>query len=133
MEVTCRRCGAGVPAENAFCAECGAVMSEDAPRTRREDPSALLSATISGVYGLNDFKAAEPPPAPAASADAHGPATSGRRAAAPSPADDDARPNLSDAPEAAGRRSTLFLVAGFAALLALGVLLIYLIRLIMRG
>ena len=128
MEVTCQRCGAGVPAENAFCAECGAVMFEGAPRGRREDPSSQLSATISGAYSARDFAAAEPP----AAADARGPATPVRADPAREPADGARRP-LPQAPEAERSRSMLFLVVGVAAMLALGVLLFYLIGLIMRG
>lgn len=127
MDVTCKRCGADVPAENAFCAECGAVMFEGAGRERREDPSSQLSTTISGAYAARDFAAAaeSPAPADARSPAAHAPADAAHATTA--------RRNASRAPEDARSHSTLFLVVGVAAVLALGGLLIYLIGLILRG
>ncbi|HYN85786.1 MAG TPA: zinc ribbon domain-containing protein [Pyrinomonadaceae bacterium] len=127
MDVTCQRCGAGVPEGHAFCAECGAVVFEGAPRERREDPSALLASTISGAYALRDLEAAQPAqpatPKPPPSA-------------APPPGA--ARPAERHAPQATQpatpRKSSALLVAfGLAAVLALGGLLIYLVGLIMRG
>ncbi|HEX5709498.1 MAG TPA: zinc ribbon domain-containing protein [Pyrinomonadaceae bacterium] len=113
MDVTCQKCGASVPAENAFCAECGAVMLAGAPRERRDDPSAQLASTISGAYVRRELA-----PEPTATAPA---------AVAPT------REARAGAPQESRRSSPLLLVVGVAALIALGGLLVYLVGLILRG
>lgn len=127
MNVTCHKCGASVPPEIAFCPECGAVMSDDAPRKRLNDPSASLEATIRGKAFLpSDFDKM---------LRATGHAGGARRAEADSTRAEasGAQKNFAPASSESRSRSTLVFVVGLAVVLGLGGLLIYLISVILRG
>lgn len=129
MDVTCRKCGASVPEDHAFCAECGAVMAEaGTTRQARDDDSPELAATISGQYSTEQIEA--------------GLALSRERKRATKQTNDaGARPAaavrkpVQPATTPAEVRSgpSLYFILGVVAVLLLGALLFYLIRVILSG
>lgn len=132
MDVKCRKCGASVPEDHAFCADCGAVMAEGGTtRTARADEMPELAATISGQYSSEqvetavarrreqkreqeraDTNAAQPPPRAA-----------GRAAVQPATAADGG----------GGSKSRVYIALGIVAVLLLCALLFYLLGVIVSG
>ena len=111
MNVTCRKCGALVPDDHAFCTECGAVMAEEKSGPPRAENPPHLAATISAKY-----TPVQPTPA-------RGTEAGGKRDERTHPAQQQGVTT----PVKAKSSSALYFVLGLLAVLALGALLFYLL------
>lgn len=127
MNVTCRKCGAAVPGDHAFCTECGAVMAEpEAPsgaEARAKDEAFISTVTGHPVQRPSEAGAAERPrdesrpPAGASSA--------GRAMASGA-----ARAGAVTTREKVRGRSNVYVFVGFGVVILLGLLLLYLLSVI---
>jgi hypothetical protein len=134
MEQSCRKCGAAVNAEQAFCPKCGAVVGmDDAARVGRDEWD--MASTF-----VSKKPASAPQPRRPTGEHArpvtgeHARSVTGERAlhadAAPAPAH-----TAAPAPEPAsgGKNTLLFALIGFVAVLIVGGLLIFLFVLNSKG
>jgi hypothetical protein len=108
MEDKCKRCGAPVTSDQAFCQKCGAVIGMSAAQ-KADDPSLNLAAT---VVGKNH------PSTPSS----HKPRTTRPPAPPPPP-----RPRTPDAQAKSGGNTMTLVIVGFVAVLLIGGLLIMLL------
>lgn len=131
MDVTCRKCGASVPDDHAFCADCGAVMAEAGATQRgRDGEIPELAATISGQYSSEQIETAvarkreQKRERERANADAT-PAPPQAAERAP------ARPITT--PDGGRSSSRVYIILGIVAVLLLCALLFYLLGVIVSG
>jgi hypothetical protein len=115
MNVTCRKCGALVPGDHAFCTECGAVLAEETRKSAPADDSPEFAATISGQYPLPTTEVPAPKPKEAEMRDS-----------APQ-----VRSQAVTTPVKARSRSGIYFILGLVAVLLLGGLLFYLFGIIL--
>jgi hypothetical protein len=126
MEQSCRKCGAAVNAEQAFCPKCGAVVGmDDAARVGRDEWD-MASTFVSKKPG--------PAPLPRRPTGEHARPVTGERASHSDTAPAPAQP-AAPAPERAsgGNNTLLFALIGFVAVLIVGGLLIFLFILNSKG
>ena len=129
MDVPCRKCGALVPADHAFCAECGATLAETMSMTRTSlaADSEEFAATMLGEYPSDQVEGANVP--------AHAPPKESKPSAA-RPVAAQVRERAVTSPEKAGSKragskSGVYFILGLLAVLILGGLLFYLLSVIL--
>ena len=118
MNVTCKKCGALVPADHAFCTECGAVLAEETQRGAHGEDSPEFAATMSGQYPLPTTEA---------------PAAERKKEAEERDSATQARSQAITTPAKARPRSGLYFVLGLVVILLLGALLFYLFGIILSN
>lgn len=135
MNIKCRKCGALVPSDHAFCTDCGAVMAEPSPAPRAGQGEGSDEALISTIVG----QPIKPPSRPAAGG-RRAPAEAPPPAREPQPAREQAaRPAATVTPaparpvttqEKVATKSSPYIYLGFGVVLLLGLLLFYLLSVI---
>ncbi|HEX8285801.1 MAG TPA: zinc ribbon domain-containing protein [Pyrinomonadaceae bacterium] len=109
METRCQKCGAGLAADQAFCAKCGAVVGMGGADTERDDEGWDMATTMTGQQMPQPTR-----PRPSAERQS----LAARDAAAPPPK---------------GGNAVLLAVIGFVAVLAIAGLVILLLYLNSQG
>lgn len=127
MNVECRKCGALVPDDHAFCPECGALMvAEKRPAAPEEEESAQYMTTIPSPHRFS-----ESPSEGAAGAHVEEGRGGGGEPSRTAPASSLPTAQTATAPAESRSRSGLYFVIGIVLVLLLGGLLFYLIAVIL--
>ena len=137
MNVTCQKCNASVPEEQAFCQNCGAPMAQGATPPPKRDDSWDMAATVIGQkIPMPAPPVSQPPAKPAGEARPAGRSTAATAPApqppptpvhTPTPAPSHTARAAVAPSSTAKSNSTLYIILGVGAVLLLGILIIFLL------